>query len=112
MKNDWPQLDFSEINKTVQTVHLWAQIVGKVRLRHSPWLNHSWHVTLYISPTGFTTGSIPYEGGIFEINFDFHRDMVEIKNSEGASAQFNLTGLSVARFYSTLLDKLRSIGIT
>ena len=64
--NKWPELAFEDLKDTLSTVQLWAQIVGKIRLIKTPWINHSWHVTLYVSPRGLTTGSIPYEGGNFK----------------------------------------------
>src|SRR5260370_999027 len=65
MSNNWPELNFEALKETLATVQLWTQIVGKIRLVKMPWLNHSWHVTLYVSPRGLTTGSIPFGNGIF-----------------------------------------------
>jgi hypothetical protein len=56
----WPELSFDRLKDAVSTVHLWSQVIGKVRLKQMPWINHSWHVTLYVSPTGLTTGNIPF----------------------------------------------------
>ncbi|MGI8637438.1 MAG: DUF5996 family protein, partial [Segetibacter sp.] len=61
----WPQLDFDKWKDTLYTVQMWTQIVGKIRLRNLPWLNHSWHATLHVSPTGLTTNSINYGDGLF-----------------------------------------------
>src|SRR5437870_5722987 len=66
----WPALPFEAWRDTCQTLHLWTQIVGKVRMELSPFLNHWWHVTLYVTPRGLTTSSIPYQGGTFEVTFD------------------------------------------
>ena len=69
MKNNqsaWPKLDFAQIQETLETLHQWLQIVGKIRLRAMPWQNHSWHAALYISPSGFSTHGIPYQGQIFQ----------------------------------------------
>lgn len=55
----WPEIAYSDWQDTCQTLQLWTQIVGKIRLRKSPWINHSWHVTLYVTPRGMTTGPIP-----------------------------------------------------
>ncbi|MEM7110609.1 MAG: DUF5996 family protein, partial [Bacteroidota bacterium] len=67
----WPTLDYMDWKETLKTIHLWTQIVGKIRLKAMPWQNHSWHTTLYITARGFSTGSMPYKDGIFEIEFDF-----------------------------------------
>ena len=79
MENNWPVLDFAALEETITTVQLWTQIVGKVRLTKMPWINHSWHVTLYVSPRGITTGSIPFEHGIFQIEFDFVEHQLKMK---------------------------------
>ena len=67
----WPSLALEAWSDTYATLHLWTQIVGKIRLAQTPWTNHSWHVTLYVTPRGLTTGSIPYGSGAFQIDFDF-----------------------------------------
>ena len=84
MKNKWPILNFDELKDTIATVQLFTQIVGKVRLTKMPWLNHSWHVTLYISPFGLTTGSIPYQNGVFQIDFNFisHKLIISTKTGK------------------------------
>ena len=70
--NQWPPLPFAEWKDTAITLHMWTQIVGKIRLVLSPWTNHSWHVTLYVTSRGLTTSPIPYGSYTFEILFDFH----------------------------------------
>ncbi|MEO8111978.1 MAG: DUF5996 family protein, partial [Ginsengibacter sp.] len=110
-KQIWPELIFESLKDTLATVHLWTQIVGKIRLRKTPWINHSWHVTLEISPLGFTTGSIPYEGGIFQIDFDFINDLLIISKSSGDIEKMQLYPRSVANFYKELFKKLASMGI-
>ena len=67
----WPELPLAMWSDTYQTLHLWLQIVGKVRLAASPWVNHSWHVTLYVTARGLTTSSIPARERTFQIDFDF-----------------------------------------
>ena len=67
----WPELPLAEWQPTCETLHLWTQVVGKVRLAKTPWLNHGWHVTLYVNARGLTTSLVPYERGGFEIQFDF-----------------------------------------
>ena len=69
--NPWPELPYAAWKDTYATLHLWMQIVGKIRLAQTPWLNHSWHVTLYVSPRGLTTSAIPYGRRTFELEFDF-----------------------------------------
>lgn len=67
LSTEWPILDFATMQETVETVHQWLQIIGKIRLKAMPWLNHSWHCTLYISPAGYTTNAICFEGGTFDL---------------------------------------------
>ena len=67
----WPALPFADWRDTAATLHMWTQIVGKIRMTQSPWLNHSWHVTLYVTPRGMTTGTIPHGDRTFSIAFDF-----------------------------------------
>lgn len=107
----WPVLSFQEWKETLYTVQLWTQIVGKIRLRNMPWINHSWHVTLYVSPRGLTTGGIPYKEIIFEIEFDFVDHLLVISSSIGAREQMVLFSRSVADFYKELFERLKSMGI-
>lgn len=109
--NAWPALYYNEWKDTLATVQLFAQIVGKVRLRNMPWLNHSWHVTLYVSATGLTTGSMPYEGGTFQIDFNFITHEVVISTSMGEVRTVRLYPRSVASFYNELLTQLDAAGI-
>ena len=73
MRNEqnWPTLNFAEMQDTLETLHQWIQIVGKIRLKTMPWLNHSWHTTLYVTPSGYSTQAIPCDGRVFQIDFDF-----------------------------------------
>ena len=109
--NDWPALKFEDIQDTMETLHQWIQIVGKVRLRTMPWQNHSWHTTLYITPAGFSTYSIPYKGGAFQIDFDFKDHKLHISSSDTESLHMELRTGTVAAFYSELLEKLASMRI-
>ena len=111
MKNKWPILKFEDLKDTLTTVQLWTQIVGKIRLVKTPWLNHSWHVTLYVSPTGLTTGSIPYENGVFKIDFDFIAHQLIIASSAGGNERLGLYPRTVASFYKELFEKLALMGI-
>jgi len=110
-KNSWPVFQFEECKETIYLLHQWTQIVGKVRLTKSPWQNHSWHVSLYVDSQGLITGPIPYEGGIFEIKFDFIRHELKIKTSNGTRDRFSLGGQTVASFYQQLMEKLSFLGI-
>ena len=69
----WPELPYAALRPTLETLHLWTQVVGKVRLARTPWLNHSWHATLYVAARGLTTGPIPHDALGFELEFDFVR---------------------------------------
>lgn len=109
-KQMWPVLDFNEWKDTLATVHLWTQIVGKIRLRNLPWLNHSWHVTLYVSPRGLTTGSIPYTDGLFQLEFDFIDHQLVIQTKE-ENVSISLYPRTVASFYKELKQHLETVGI-
>src|SRR5580658_9580497 len=107
----WPELKYERLKDTAATVHLWTQIIGKIRLRQMPWLNHSWHVTLYVSPRGLTTGSMPYAGGIFQIDLDFVGHQLIILSSEGLAERAGLYPRSVASFYKEVFAMLGRMGI-
>ncbi len=107
----WPELNFNHWKNTLATVHLWTQIVGKIRLTKMPWVNHSWHVTLYVSPKGLTTGSVPYAGGIFEIEFDFLEHKLDIILSTGQRESVALRPQPVKLFYEELFSRLHNMGI-
>src|ERR1700752_4405594 len=98
----WPELPTAAWRETYATLHLWTQIVGKIRLVRSPWLNHSWHVTLYVTARGLTTSAIPDGARSFEIEFDFVDHMLRISTSDGMRRQFALAGHSVASFYTQI----------
>jgi len=107
----WPELPLAGWRDTCATLHLWTQIVGKIRLVRSPWLNHSWHVTLYVTARGLSTSPIPDGARVFEIEFDFIDHVLKISTSDGATRQFALAGHSVASFYRRVMDELASLGI-
>jgi hypothetical protein len=92
-------------------LHLWTQVVGKIRLALTPWLNHSWHVPLYVSPRGLRTSAIPYQQSEFEIAFDFVDHVLLFDVSSGARTQFSLETESVARFYARVMSALRDLKI-
>jgi Family of unknown function (DUF5996) len=104
--NQWPPLPFAEWKDTAITLHMWTQIVGKIRLVLSPWTNHSWHVTLYITSRGLTTSPIPYGSYTFEILFDFIDHQLLIDKSDGARRTIPLKPQSVAEFYRAVMKTL------
>ena len=113
MKNDqnWPVLNFAEMQDTIETLHQWIQIVGKIRLKTMPWQNHSWHTALYITPTGYSTHGIPYQGLTFQIDFNFKKHKLLIQCSNAETLTMDLKPRTVADFYNELFEKLSSIGI-
>jgi len=108
----FPEMPLDEWRATKNTLHLYLQIIGKIRLRTHPRVNHWWHVTLYVSPRGLTTRAIPYAGGSFEIEFDFKDHELKMRTSDGRSEDFALyDGLSVADFYASVFANLAKLGI-
>jgi hypothetical protein len=107
----WPALPFDAWRDTCTTLHLWSQIVGKVRLAQTPWINHGWHATLYVTARGLTTSPIPYEGQIFQIDFDFIDHALLIQTSDGAERQLPLTAQPVAAFYAQVMAALAEINL-
>ncbi|MGA9883642.1 MAG: DUF5996 family protein [Candidatus Acidiferrales bacterium] len=107
----WPELPLAEWQATRDTLHMWTQIAGKVRLALAPRVNHWWQATLYISTRGLTTSPIPAESGIFEIEFDFIAHVLRIETSWGQSRMMPLAPQSVADFYENLMAMLESLGI-
>jgi hypothetical protein len=108
---NWPELPLAAWKDTYATLHMWTQIVGKVRLALSPNINHWWGTAFYVTPRGLTTSAIPYEKGIFEINFDFIAHALEIRTSLGEIRSFHLYPRTVASFYAEFMDALQSLGI-
>jgi hypothetical protein len=107
----WPSLLVEDWAPTRDTLHMWTQIVGKVRLEHMPLVNHWWQVTLYVSPRGLTTGAIPYQDGVFDIEFDFVNQVLAIRRSDGNQQSVALEAKPVAEFYGQTLSALDSLGI-
>ena len=110
-EQDWPALPLGEWESTYHTLHMWTQIVGKIRLGFTPLLNHWWNVALYVNPRGLTTSTIPYQGGAFEIQFDFVHHRLEIRTSDGVERVLALSPKSVAAFYRELFSALHEVGI-
>jgi hypothetical protein len=102
----WPSLPFEAWSDTCATLHRWLQIVGKIRLAQSPWINHGWHVTLYVSATGLTTSPIAHGSQTFQIDFDFVRHRLVILTNDGRSGGFALEPQSVATFYQRLMREM------
>ncbi len=111
MNDAWPSLPLEAWSETLATLHLWTQIVGKVRLVQTPWTNHSWHVTLYVTPRGLTTSPIPHGHGSFSIDFDFHSDRLVVRTSDGGEGGFPLEPQSVATFYRRLKEELAKLSL-
>jgi Family of unknown function (DUF5996) len=107
----WPSLPLEAWSDTCATLHMWTQIVGKIRLAQSPWINHSWHVTLYVTSRGLTTSPIPYGNRTFQIDFDFINHQITIQSSDGGMAGFSLQPQSVAAFYGRLKDEMAKLDL-
>jgi hypothetical protein len=107
----WPALPFAEWKDTTITLHMWTQIIGKIRLTLTPWTNHSWHVTLYVTARGLTTSPIPHDSSTFEIRFDFIDHQLRILKSDGARRTIELKPQSVAKFYRTVMKTLSDLAL-
>ncbi|HEU4561758.1 MAG TPA: DUF5996 family protein, partial [Longimicrobium sp.] len=107
----WPRLDLDEWEPTRDTLHMWTQIVGKVRMALSPWLNHWWHVPLYVSARGLTTSALPYGAGTVQIDFDFIDHHLRIVCSDGGVRALKLEPRTTADFYREVMAALREMGV-
>ena len=110
-KSAWPSLVLEEWQDTLATLHMWTQIVGKIRLKLTPLVNHWWNVPLYVSARGMTTSPMTYDDRIFEIEFDFIDHNLRIECSDGALTALALRPQSVADFYQELMSALRGLGM-
>ncbi|MES2220649.1 MAG: DUF5996 family protein, partial [Acidobacteriota bacterium] len=108
---DWPELPLDAWQDTYDTLHMWTQIVGKVRLALSPRLNHWWEVPLYVNAVGLTTSAIPYAKGIFEVQFDFTDHKLTVQTNHSTGATIKLAPRSVADFYRLFMATLAELGI-
>lgn len=111
MNESWPSLPLAEWRDTCDTLHMWMQIVGKVRMELSPHRNHWWSTTLYVSSHGLTTSPIPFPGGIFEMEFDFLASRLDVRTSGGKALFVPLKPRTVADFYAEVMSHLNSLGI-
>jgi len=108
---EWPSLPYEVWKDTHATLHRWLQIVGKVRLAQTPWINHSWHVPFYLTASGLTTSPIPYGARLFQFDFDFIDQRLVLRTSEGRRASLELAPQPVAQFYARVMGMLRELGI-
>jgi len=109
--DSWPELPLAAWSETYATLHLFTQVVGKVRLVQTPWVNHSWHVTLYVTSRGLTTSPIPYGERTFQIEFDFVDHQLRVLSSDGGIGGFALQPQSVAVFYTRLVAEMAKLGL-
>ena len=107
----WPELPYAAWKDSAATLQLWTQVVGKVRLAKTPWLNHSWHVALYVTARGLTTGPIPDGDRSFQIDFDFIDHVMWVRASDGLYRQVMLRPMPVVEFYGETMAALEQIGV-
>jgi hypothetical protein len=111
MQQQWPELSYQKGKPTFDTLHMFTQIVGKIKLATLPWVNHSWHVTLHITPAGLTTHTMPFKNKNFQIDFDFIEHQLRITTDKNESASFGMHGISVAEFYKKIFELLNDLEI-
>ncbi len=112
MNSDWPEIPYEPWRETGTALHLYSQIVGKYRLAHTPWVNHSWHATFYVNSRGLTTSLVPDRPGGVEVAFDLLSHVVTGAAANGRRAGFDLEAMSVAAFHERFNDLLRTLGAT
>jgi Family of unknown function (DUF5996) len=112
MATSWPEIPYPSWAETCSALHLWTQVVGKYRLARTPWLNHSWHATLYVDAGGLTTGLVPDGMDAITVRLDFRTHRLAIGSSSGATSQFGLEPMSLASFHSRFLQGIRAVGGT
>ena len=111
MNDSWPALAVADWTDSRDTFHMFTQIVGKIRLKCEPMVNHWWQVPLYVSARGLTTGSMPYAGDAFDMEFDLVDHVLRIRRSDGRSAEVTLRAMPVAEFYAATKAALAEVGI-
>jgi len=107
----WPSLPLESWSGTLATLHMWIQIIGKIRLAQSPWVNHSWHTTLYLTSKGLTTSPIPYRARTFQIDLDFLTHELIVQASDGRVSTLPLEPQSVAAFYRRLTEEMERLDL-
>ncbi|NEU07920.1 hypothetical protein GZH53_06310 [Flavihumibacter sp. R14] len=112
MNRQWPELAYNEAKDTYETLHMWTQIIGKIKLTKQPWINHSWHVTLAVTPTGLTTSGLMHEDKHFQIDFDLIQHKLKVTTNTRLTRMFDLQGLSVAGFYENVTRALNELNIS
>jgi hypothetical protein len=110
-QDSWPALPLAGWMSTRDTLHLWLQIVGKIRLSQTPPVNHSWHTTLYVTSRGLSTGTIPHGDREFQIDFDFIDHRLVIESTDGTTGGFALDPQPVSTFYRRLMDALHRLAL-
>ncbi|PWB83224.1 MAG: hypothetical protein C3F11_07725 [Methylocystaceae bacterium] len=108
----WPELPYELWRDTCSTLQLKSQIIGKIRLSRTPWLNHSWHVTLYPTARGLTTSPITFRQRVFQIDFDFIDHLLRFETSDGRRLDIPLREQPVAEFFATVMAALTDLGIS
>jgi len=109
--NPWPDLRYDDWKDTCATLQLWTQVIGKIRLKLAPMVNHWWQVTLYVTASGLTTSAMPYQGRFLQIDFDFLAHRLILRISDGRTEAFPLQPRSVADFYAEVMARLRALGV-
>ena len=109
--DEWPRLVYDEWKETLHAIHMWTQIVGKIRLATTPLLNHWWNSSLAVTPRGLSTGTMASGADAFQIDFDFLEHELAIVTSRGGREGIPLRSMSVANFYRDVLESLRELGI-
>lgn len=107
----WPRLRVDDWAETRETLHMWVQIVGKIRLAHAPLLNHWWQVALYVTPRGLTTSAVPYGDRVFDIEFDFVDHLLQLRTSDGGVRRIALESMPVADFHARVGRELEELGV-
>jgi hypothetical protein len=110
-RQNWPELPMAELRPTLETLQLMTQVVGKARLAQTPWVNHSWHVPLYVSARGLTTSLVPAGGRGFDIELDFVASRLAVRVTDGEEAVVDLAPGCMASFYRAVVDALSSLGL-
>lgn len=111
LNGHWPSLPLDAWQETYGALHLWSQVVGKIRLARAPWVNHSWHIPLYVTSRGLTTSPIPCGHRTFEIDFDFYNHHLHVTTSDKDRRSFELRSMSVADFYRNIMEILSELNI-